>query len=385
MSGARPLRVALVGSRGVPARYGGYETFFAELAPRLVARGFDVTVYGRTHSVRGRRKSFRGARLVNLPSLRTKHLDTPVHTLLSCLHAAGERYDAALVVNSANALFLPLLSAAGTPSVLNVDGIEKRRAKWGAFGRAVYALSERLACTLPDLLVTDAEVIRAHYLRRYGAPSTVVTYGVDARPLWQSGTLRRLGLAKRGYFLYVSRFEPENNPHRVAAAYRGVGGELPLAMVGGAPYASRFIESFTRDADPRLRFPGPIYGRGYRQLLSHALAYVHATEVGGTHPALVEAMGYGNCVVVHDTPENREVAGDAAIYFDAACPASLAAALERVRRHPEEASERGASAAARARARFDWESIAGRYAGLLRQIAATPESPAAGSRGTGIG
>ncbi|MGE0640012.1 MAG: glycosyltransferase [Thermoanaerobaculia bacterium] len=365
----RTLRVALLGSRGIPARYGGYETLMHELAPRLVARGFDVTVYGRTHAVRGRHESYRGARLVHLPSLRTKHLDTPVHTALSCLHAAGERFDAALVVNSANALFVPLLSAAGIPTVLNVDGIEKRRAKWGAFGRAVYAISERLACVVPDRLVTDAEVIRAHYAERYGAPSTVITYGVDPRPLFQSGTLRRLGLESRRFLLYVSRFEPENNPHRVAEAYRSVPGEMPLVMVGGAPYANEFIASFTRDADPRIRFPGPIYGRGYRQLLSHAFAYVHATEVGGTHPALVEAMGYGNCVVVHDTPENREVAGPEATYFRADDPASLAATLTRLLTDPEGCRAQGDEAAARARRLFDWERVADGYARLLREVA----------------
>lgn len=362
------MRVALLGSRGIPARYGGYETLLDELAPRLVARGFEVTVYCRRHYAKGNARTRRGARLVRLPSLRTKHLDTPVHTLLSCLHAAAERFDAALVVNSANALFLPLLAVAGTPTVLNVDGIEKRRAKWGPFGRAVYALSERLACHFPDALVTDAEVIRAHYLARYGAPSTIVTYGVDAKPLPAGRTLRRLGVTPRGYFLYVSRFEPENNPHRVAAAYRRVGGELPLLMVGAAPYASQFIASFTTGADPRIRFPGAIYGRGYRELLSHAVASIHATEVGGTHPALVEAMGYGNCVLVNDTPENREVAGATALYFRADDEASLAAQLEHLRAHPEEARARGEAAAERARARFDWESIADAYATLLRGV-----------------
>ncbi len=378
----RRLRVALLGSRGIPARYGGYETLFAELAPRLVARDFDVTVYCRSprsrpggpHHLRrtAQRARYRGARLVHLPTIHTKHLETPVHTLISCLHAAGERYDAALVVNSANALFLPLLSAAGTPSVLNVDGIEKRRRKWGAFGRSVYALSERLACFLPDRLVTDAEVIRGHYLARYGAPSDIVTYGVAARPLWQTGTLRRLGLAKRGYFLYVSRFEPENNPHRVVEAYARVGGELPLVMVGSAPYASAFIASFKGGEDPRARFPGPIYGRGYRQLLSHALVYIHATEVGGTHPALVEAMGYGNCLVVNDTPENREVAGDVALYFRADSPATLAGILEALRRDPAEVARRGRAAAARAAARYDWETITDHYARLLREAAGEP-------------
>ena len=390
------LRVALVGSRGIPGLYGGYETLFTELAPRLVARGFEVTVYCRTSPPRPgdriggrsgtrpplRRASFRGARLVHLPTLRTKHLDTPVHTLLSCLHAAGERFDAALVVNSANALFLPLLSAAGTPTLLNVDGIEKRRAKWGAFGRAVFALSERLACVLPDRLVTDAEVIRAHYVERYAAPSEIVTYGVDARPLWQSGVLRRLGVEKRGYFLYVSRFEPENNPHRVIAAFARVGGEVPLLMVGGAPYANDYIASFRPTADPRVRFPGPIYGRGYRQLLSHALVYIHATEVGGTHPALVEAMGYGNCLVVNDTPENREVAGDTALYFRADAPATLAALLEKLRTDPDEARRRGLAAAARAAERYNWETIADQYADLLRAAAG---ATTAARPGAGIG
>jgi glycosyltransferase involved in cell wall biosynthesis len=370
--------VALVGSRGIPARYGGYETLFDELAPRLIARGFDVTVYCRSHNDPRRRAHRRGARLVHLPTLRTKHLDTPVHTLLACVHAAGERFDAALVVNGANALFLPILAAGGVPTALNVDGIEKRRAKWGPLGRAVYALSERLATFLPDVLVTDAEVIRHHYLERYRADSVPIAYGVAPRPLAQTGLLARLGVESRGYFLYVSRFEPENNPHRVAAAYRSVGGDLPLVMVGGAPYAAGFIASFTTGADPRIRFPGAIYGRGYRQLLSHALAYVHATEVGGTHPALVEAMGYGNCVVVHDTPENRETAGEAAIYFDVAREQTLAAALERVRRDPGGARTLGRAAAERAALRFDWERIADAYAAVLRGLAAGRPAGACG-------
>lgn len=364
----RPLAIALLGSRGI-GRYGGYETLMEELAPRLVARGFEVTVYCRSHVTPPGETSFRGARLVVLPTVRTKYLDTPVHTLLSCVHASRAGYDAALVVNSANALFLPILSLGGVPSALHVDGIEKRRAKWGPVGRAVYALSERLACVLPDVLVTDAEVIRRHYLDRYGAESVPITYGVDPRPPAETGVLARLGVQSRRYFLYVSRFEPENNPHRVAEAYRAVSGDLPLVMVGGAPYARGFIEGFTRGADPRILFPGPIYGEGYRELLSHALAYIHATEVGGTHPALVEAMGYGNCVVVNDTPENVEVAGEAGLPFRAAEPPTLAARLEEVLRDPEAARERGRAAAERAARLFSWERVADLYAALFQRLA----------------
>jgi glycosyltransferase involved in cell wall biosynthesis len=227
---------------------------------------------------------------------------------------------------------------------------------------------------LPDVLVTDAEVIRRHYLEHYGAESVPIAYGVDPRPPRETGILEKLGLASRRFFLYVSRFEPENNPHRVAAAYRGVGGVgdaggLPLVMVGGAPYASRFIASFTRGADPRIVFPGGIYGEGYRELLSHALAYIHATEVGGTHPALVEAMGYGNCIVVNDTPENREVTGDVGLYFQAAEPATLAARLEEVWQNPAMAAERGRQAAARAARLYSWERVADQYAQLFFRLA----------------
>jgi glycosyltransferase involved in cell wall biosynthesis len=369
VSGPPPVRLALLGSRGIPARYGGYETLMEELSPRLAARGFAVTVYCRAATTPRGMRTHAGAELVVLPTLRTKHLDTPVHMLVSALAARARGFDVALVVNSANALFLPLLRGAGIPVALHVDGIEKRRRKWGRLGRTVYAASERLAATVPDALITDAEVIRRHYLERYGADSEVITYGVDPRPPGATGALAALGLEPRAYFLYVSRFEPENNPHQVAAAYGAVGGELPLAMVGGAPYAGRFIRSFSEGADPRIRFPGAIYGDGYRELLSHALAYVHATEVGGTHPALVEAMGYGNCLLVNDTPENREVAGETALYFSAAAPASLTRLLEWVRAHPEAAAELGRAAAARAAQRFHWEAVADRYAGLLGRLA----------------
>ncbi|MFP3942084.1 MAG: DUF1972 domain-containing protein [Thermoanaerobaculia bacterium] len=385
----RPLRVALLGSRGIPARYGGYETLMEELAPRLARAGFEVTVYCRSHSTPRSLREYRGVRLRVLPTIRKRHLDTPVHTLLSCLDALepgeGRPFDAALVVNGANALFAPLLGLAGTRVALHVDGIERQRGKWGRLGRSVYALSERLACVVPDALITDAQVIRRYYLERHGVDSEVIAYGVDAVRPEGRATLERLGLEPRRYFLYVSRFEPENNPHRVVEAYRRAGGELPLVMVGGAPYADRFIQGFRARADPRVLFPGPIYGEGYRELLSHALAYVHATEVGGTHPALVEAMGYGNCALVNDTPENREVAGPSAWYFRAPEPESLAALFDRVRERPGEARELGCSAAARAAERYTWDRVAEEYRRLLLRLASGaasapgPEDPARGA------
>ena len=364
----RHLRVALIGSRGIPARYGGYETLMEELSTRLVQLGFDVTVYCRSYNTPRDLGCFQGVRLRVLPTLPSKHLDTPVHTLLSCLDASRRRFDAALVVNSINALFVPLLRMTGTPVALHVDGIERHRAKWGLIGRAAYAVSERLAVALPNVLITDAAVIRKYYLERYGCDSTVITYGVDPQPEPAGETLKNLGLSPGRYFLYVSRFEPENNPHRVAEAYRQVGGDLPLVMVGGAPYADRFIRSFTEEADSRILFPGPTYGRGYRELLSHALAYIHATEVGGTHPALVEAMGYGNCIVVNEAPENREVVDEAGIYFSASSAETLVAALEKILNNPEACESFSRLARARAIQLFDWERVAHQYEASFQEL-----------------
>lgn len=374
MTVSPPLRIALLGSRGIPARYGGYETLMEELAPRLVARGFEVTVFCRSHTTPAGLREHLGARLVVLPTIRTKHLDTPVHTLLSAFATWGRGFDAALVVNAANAMFVPIVRLAGTPVALHVDGIEKRRAKWGLLGRLVYALSERLAGAVASVVVSDAEVIQQHYRERYGVESTLITYGVSTQVPSGRATLDALGLEPRGYVLYVSRFEPENNPHRVAQAWRLVQDpRLRLVMVGSAPYASDFIESFTHNADPRILFAGPIYGEGYRELQAHALAYIHATEVGGTHPALVEAMGFGGCVIVHDVPENREVAGEAALWVDVHDPSQLAAAVDRVAAEPNLGAELGAKARERAQARFSWERVADAYADLFKGLALKPD------------
>lgn len=371
------MRIALLGSRGIPARYGGYETLMEEIAVLLRSWGHEVTVYCRSHYTRPGEREHRGVELVVLPTIRGKYFDTPVHTLLSCLHAAwrqvrGRGYDAALVVNAANAMFVPILRLAGLPVALHVDGIEKRRAKWGPLGRLVYALSERLAVRLPNALVTDAEVIEAHYRERYGAPSFLITYGVDPRPPAREEVLARLGLARRGYFLYVSRIEPENNPHKVLEGYALAGGTLPLVLVGDAPYSSALQAELRRlaAADPRVILAGAIYGDGYRELQANAFAYIHATEVGGTHPALVEAMGYGNALVVNDTPENREVAGPEALYFRAEDPPSLAKALEKLLAEPESAVSIGTYAANRARERYSWEAVARSYEALFLKLAA---------------
>ena len=285
------MRIALLGTRGIPANYGGFETFAEELSTRLVELGHDVTVYCREPSASG---VFRGVHLRYLPTVKHKYLDTVAHTALSTLDVLFRRFDALLYCNAANAIFTICPRFAGMPTALNVDGIERRRKKWNRLARGWYLLSEWLATWCPSRVVTDAETIQDYYLARFGKQSTFIPYGADTGPVAGCDHLEALGLEPRRYVLYVSRMEPENNALLVRMAFEQIETDCKLVLVGDAPYADDYIQAVRDTSDPRILFPGAIYGDGYRQLQSHCAAYVQATEVGGTHPALIEAMGRGS-------------------------------------------------------------------------------------------
>lgn len=363
------MNIALLGMRGVPANYGGFETLAEELGARLAARGHAVTVYCRAHYSGAAGRTYRGMRRVVLPSVRRKHLDTPVHTLLACLHLCFRRQDAALLCNGANAVFAFWPRLAGVPTVLHVDGLERKRRKWGWAGQAWYGWSERLASLCPDAVVTDARCIARYYQDRYGLATRFIAYGAAREAVPATRKLDELGLRPGGYFLYVSRFEPENNAHLVVEEFRRSGSKRPLVMVGDAPYAAAYIARVKGVRDPRIVFPGAIYGAGYRELQAHCLAYVHATEVGGTHPALVEAMGRGCAVLYLDTPENRETVGAAGLPFGPG-PGSLRARIDGLEAAAPARLRQFREAARReAERRYDWEAVTDEYEQLLAQAA----------------
>ena len=362
------MKVAILGTRGVPANYGGFETLAEELGRRLADRGHEVTVYGRRGFIDPSLRTYRGMRLVVLPSIRTKHLETVSHTFLSAMHAAFARYDAVLLCNAANAPFIPILRWTGIPVAINVDGLERKRRKWGAAGRVYYRLCEGLAARLPNRLVTDAGVIQRYYRRFYHQTSEMIAYGGDLEPPKGHKTLDHLGLKPNDYVLYVSRFEPENNPDRVVEAWSRVAGQRRLVMVGGAPYADDLIQRIHKLADDRVVLPGTVYGEGYRELLFYCRVYVHATEVGGTHPALVEAMGAARPVLYYDTPENREVASGAGVGFGFSGSASLEKALNELLDDGPRLIELGEQSRARVAERYRWSSVADAYEEVLQSL-----------------
>lgn len=357
------MRIALAGTRGIPANYGGFETFAEELSTRLAARGHDVLVYCRT---RPDHSDYRGVRLKYLPTIRHKYFDTLAHTFLSTCHLLAHRADAALYCNGANALFTLLPRLAGVPVALNVDGIERRRRKWNRLAKAWYLLSERLSTWFPNAVVTDAAAIQDYYRERYGKQTTFIPYGAEVGTVETTAALDALGLEPNRYFLYVSRMEPENHPLEVRQAFERVRTHLKLALVGDAPYAQDYIRRVRDTKDPRIVIPGAIYGQGYRELGSHAFAYIHATEVGGTHPALIEAMGRGRLVLYRNTAENAEVAADAGIPF----ADDLAEKIEMALNMPEAAREAlGRRAAQIVRERYCWDAVTTAYERLLAGLA----------------
>jgi len=358
------VRIAILGTRGIPSNYGGFETFAEELAVRLVAKGHEVTVYCRERHAFA---EYRGVRLLYLPTIRHKYFDTLAHTFLSTLYLTLDRADVALYCNAGNAIFTPLPRLSGIPVALNVDGLERRRRKWNVFARTWFRASEYLATVLPTAFVTDAESIRRYYRDRYRKDSLFIPYGADTGRTETTHALEKLGLEPFRYFLYVSRMEPENRALEVREAFENVATSMKLALIGDAPYAQEYIRRVHDTKDPRIVIPGAIYGLGYRELGSWCFAYIHATEVGGTHPALIEAMARGALVLYLDTPENAEVCGDAGLPYIGGD--DLAGRLrETLDMSDCERNRYRAKAVERVRERYDWDSVTRQYETLFHSL-----------------
>jgi glycosyltransferase involved in cell wall biosynthesis len=357
------VKFAILGTRGIPARYGGFETFAEELSTRLASRGHRVTVYCRQKAP----SPYRGVFLVHLPTLRHKYFDTIVHTFLSTLHLLTHRNDAVLYCNAANAVFTWMPRVLQMPVALNVDGLERNRKKWNVAAKAWYRVSEWLATWMPNAVVTDAAAIAEYYQQRYRRASNMIPYGAEIGPVESSVILEQLGLERNKYFLYVSRMEPENNGLLVREAFEKVETPFKLALVGDAPYAAEYIGKVRDTKDPRIVIPGAIYGDGYKELGSHCFAYIHATEVGGTHPALIEAMGRGALTLYLDTPENAEVAGGAGIPFT---HENLPEVIEltSIMASPEREMWK-LRAIKRVEERYSWDAVTDSYEDLLLRLA----------------
>lgn len=359
----------MIGTRGVPAQYGGFETAVEEIGSRLADMGHAVTVFCREGD--RRRTHHLGMELIHLPALKHRAFETLSHSTLSVLTRAARQAEAAVVFNAANAPLIPILRSAGVPVALHVDGIEWKRTKWSGAGQRYYRWAERQAVRWADALIADARSIQSYYRRAHAADTTFIPYGAtNVAPKLER--LHELQLSAGEYFLVVARLEPENHVHIAIAGYIKSDTSRPLVVVGGNPYPGEYVKSLTTlvKEDQRVRMLGGIWDQELLDALyAGARSYVHGHSVGGTNPSLLRAMGAGSPVLAFDVEFNREVLGPTGLFWaDATCLKTL---IEHADRNETAAAQRGTRGKARALAEYNWDQVATEYERLCVSLAQT--------------
>lgn len=366
--GSPPLHVAIIGSRGYPSTYGGFETFVSRLAPYLREQGARVTVYGHGGSWKSRVSERDGVVTIASPGLSSKSTSTLTHGASAAWHASQEPFDVALVLNVANGYFLPLLKRARIPTAVNVDGLEWRRTKWNRFGRAVFAAGAALTARWADELVADSVRIKDIWSERFRRSPMFIPYGAD---VCEKGTIPRptsLGV-KPGYLLVVARLVPENNIELFLDALDLMDAKYEAIVVGSANYNSPIVRRLGEAHERRaVRWLGHVEDQQMlASLWAHCGIYFHGHSVGGTNPALLQAMGYGAPVIAFDSPFNREVLGDNGTFVRE--PAALADAMRVLAETPERQLEMSHEQQRRIAVAYRWDEICDRYWRLLQSLA----------------
>jgi glycosyltransferase involved in cell wall biosynthesis len=363
------MRIAIMGIRGLPSTYSGYETFADEVGSRLVQRGHDVLVYCRSALFPQRPETFHGMKLIYQPSLETKEFSTLTHTWFCMADVLRRKTDAILVCNVANGLHLIVPRLFGRKTAINVDGLEWKRPKWNRWGKAYFRFAARMACRLADVVICDAHAMTDIYKRDFGVDALTIAYGANAEASTQPEVLAQYGLEPQRYFLIASRLVPDNNADLIVRAFSGVQTEMPLVIAGGANYESLFVSDLKETADARVRFLGHINQPDHiKELHCNAYAYLHGHEFGGTNPALLKALGFGNCILALDTPFNREVLGDDYGILYRKDADDLRRKIQDVVDHPDVRDRYARRAPQRIAEAYTWEHITDQYEDLCRQL-----------------
>ena len=357
----------ILGTRGVPAAHGGFETFAEHLALHLVQQGWRVVVYCQ-HEGRAplRQDHWRGVERVHISVPGNGPRSTIDFDWQTTRHASVQG-DLCLTLGYNTALFCVLLRLRGVPNVINMDGIEWSRAKWGPLAKAWFWLNDWAGCLLGNHLVADHPEIKRHLQTRVsGDKITTIAYGADAVGAVDDAPVRALGLVPGRYLTVVARAEPENSILEVVQGFSQRPRGLTLAVLGHYRPELPYHAQVQAVAGQEVRFLGAIYDKPVVQALrAHGAAYVHGHQVGGTNPALVEALGAGNAVIAHDNRFNRWVAGDGAAYFKGAD--GFAAVLDRLEADPAALQRMRDASRLRFEQAFTWPAILGEYEQLLRR------------------
>lgn len=355
----KPKSVAIIGTRGYPSYYGGFETAVRKISPYLVDAGWNVSVYGRAGAIK-ENDAERDPRVRSTltPGLDSKSLSTLSFGLTAVLHAAMRKPDVVLVMNVANGFWLPLLRLRGIPTVVNVDGIEWERAKWGRAAKFVFKLGAKFTAKFADVLVSDAVEIRRRWKEEFGRDSLFIPYGGD-----EPDSLEVVdGLESGTYVLVVARFVPENTILEFFEAAESIAGDHPVVIVGSSGYGGELDEKArSLGQHPNVTWLGHVSDdTKLMSLWQHAGAYFHGHSVGGTNPALVQAMACGAPIVARRTPYNIEVLGSEK-HLAEPLPLDIERALRQMLNDPEARRTSSVENRARAREFYNWAGVSAAY------------------------
>lgn len=367
----------MLGLYGMPLprlHFTGFETGFGEIAPRLVEAGHEVTIYCRRshYPPEMRVPSERGVRMVYVPSPGGKNFSGLVATLFAVLHAVTRGdYDVFFFVNVGMGHHAALCRALGKKVVMNVNGLDWKRAKWGPLARAYFLSAAYAAMRFCNRLVTDAEAMRKYYLDEFGKETTMIAYGAYVESSERSELVRQFGVEPGDYYLIASRLIPENHADLIIEGFLESGSRKKLVIAGGANYDSPFHRRLNELATQQVIFTGHIHDQSViKELHCNCFAYVHGHSVGGTNPSLLKAMGYGNLVLALDTVFNREVLADTGLFFPKD-PAALAALMQKVEGDATLVADLRQRGPSRIRSEYSWEKVARQYEELFQEVAAS--------------
>ena len=366
----RRKRIAIVGSRGYPYVYSGYETFVREIGERLVARGFDVTIYCHRALFDPRPREVNGIRLVYLPAIERKQFSQLSHSLPAMFHALLSRCDLVLAVNAANGPLGIIPRIFGQKTAINVDGLEWLRPKWRGLGGRYFHWAARMATRCYDAVITDSQAMRDVYLREFGRESSVIAYGADLGVSKNPERIAQWGLENRQYYLVVGRMVPDNNADFIIREFVASATDRKLVIVGDVPYSDPYARQIKAIRDPRLVFTGYVRDRDdLNELYIHSYAYLHGHEFGGTNPTLLAGLACGSAILALDTVFSREVLaeGEFGLLFQKQ-EGDLKRLLEEAERSPCRLESFRKNAQRRIRERYTWEEITDRYCRLFNEL-----------------
>lgn len=362
------LKVAFIGGRGVISKYSGIESYYEEVGKRLAEMGHEVTIYCRNHFTPALEKH-NGMRLVRLPTVRSKHFETVLHTLLSTAHALTRQYDVVHYHALGPALFSFIPRMFGTRTAVTVQGLDWQRKKWGRVASWVLRLGEKASARFPNQTMVVSRTLRQHYLEVHGAHTFYVPNGGVLRERSSSNKILEWGLEPQKYVLFLGRFSPEKGCHLLVDAFERVPGEVKLVMAGASSYCDEYSRELRTHASDRIRMLDWVSGETLDELLTNAMIFVLPSDLEGLSLALLDAMGAGLCVLTSDVPENREVVDGAGFTFKRGDVTDLAERLRFLIANPAVREAAGKSARRRVEQEYQWQKIAeeieGAYLGML--------------------